>query len=717
MKLILTILSLLFTTTVFAAANVDAERALKADSDVDNWLLHGRTYNEQRHSPLAQIDQDNVAELGLAWSFETLTNRALEATPIVVDGVMYISGVWNMVYALDARTGSELWRYDPQVPRAVAKKMCCDAINRGVAVWQGKVFIGTLDGRLLALDAASGELIWQTQTVDTEQSYTITGAPRVVKGKVLIGNGGAEYGVRGYISAYDADSGEMIWRFYTVPGNPAEGFENDTMAMAAESWNGEWWKLGGGGTVWDHMAYDPELDLLYIGVGNGSPWNRRLRSPGGGDNLFLSSIVAVRPDTGEYVWHYQVVPSESWDYTATQHMILADIVWQGKTRKVLMQAPKSGFFMIIDRITGELLSAEPFVEVNWASHYDMATGRPVENPGQDYAEGTAYVKPSGGGAHNWQPMAYSPDTGLVYIPIMDATFVYTEPKNFVVKPGWRNQGVVREEPVGNELMHRTLSDKISSGHLLAWDPIAQRQAWIVDLPTVWNGGVLSTAGQLVFQGNGDAHFVAYAADSGKALWQAQTQSPVLAAPISYRVDGEQYVTVMVGNGGAYGLMAGMKPPPGPKASRVLTYKLGSSKTLPPVPKPEPIPDPPSMAGISDSVIEQGRNLYANYCAYCHGVNVISGGTVPDLRHLPASQYDFFQQIVIDGIFESVGMPSFSDDLNQQQVEKIRAYVVYKANEDKDLRELPDWLRTVKSWWYELLSWAIALVLGGGTSSA
>lgn len=701
-----------------AAGAIDRQRAEAAAHDASNWLLHGRDYAEQRHSPLAQINRDTVRTLGLAWFFDDHTPRALEATPIVADGVMYVTGTWSVVYALDARTGELLWEYDPRVPRQMAQKACCDVVNRGVAVWEGKVFVGTLDGRLVALDAGSGQLIWEALTVDQRLPYTITGAPRVVKGKVIIGNGGAEYGVRGYVTAYDADTGEQLWRFYTVPGNPADGFENAAMAMAAKTWKGRWWELGGGGTVWDHMAYDPELDLLYIGVGNGSPWNRRLRSPGGGDNLFLSSIVALRPDTGEYVWHYQVVPAESWDYTATQHMILADIVWQGVPRKVLMQAPKSGFFMIIDRESGEFISARPFVDVTWASHYDPATGRPVEIPGQDYSDGKAAVKPSSGGAHNWQPMAYNPRRGLVYIPIMESTFVYADPESFDVRFGWRNQGVQRPEPPpGNELLHRAISRRVSSGHLLAWDPTAQKQAWRIDLPTPWNGGVLSTAGDLVFQGNGDRRLVAYAAESGEVLWQTETQSPVLAAPVSYAVDGEQYVSVAVGGGGAFGLMSGLKSPPGPRASRILTYKLGGSRVLPPIPEAQPIPDPPPRGEASESGITQGAALFAGHCSYCHGVGAISGGTLPDLRRMQPFSHRNFELIVRGGLFQGAGMPRFDDVLSAEDVAHIHAYLIEKAHEDHVLRNTAPWLLQLKKLYYELVAWVISLFFAASTASA
>ncbi|WP_373080804.1 PQQ-dependent dehydrogenase, methanol/ethanol family [Zhongshania sp.] len=711
-------LGLLLISPILVAGNINHTRAVNAATEPGNWLLHGRDYAEQRHSPLSRINQQTIGELGLAWSFDDHTNRALEATPIVVDGVMYVSGTWSVVYALDAKSGKKLWEYDPKVPREMARKACCDVVNRGVALWEGKVFVGTLDGRLVAIDARSGEKVWEVITVDQSKPYTITGAPRVIKGNVIIGNGGAEYGVRGYITAYSAQSGEQLWRFYTVPGNPDNDFESDAIRMAAETWRGQWWKLGGGGTVWDHMAYDPELDLLYIGVGNGSPWNRRLRSPGGGDNLFLSSIVAIRPNSGDYVWHYQVVPAETWDYTATQHMVLADIPWQGQLRKVLMQAPKSGFFMILDRETGELLSAEPYAEVNWASHYDLSTGRPVEIPGQDYAAGKALVKPGGGGAHNWQPMAYNPSRQLMFIPKMEAPFLYVEPENFTVKPNWRNQGTDRRDaPPGNELLHKAISKRIATGYLLAWDVLKQKPAWEVPLPTPWNGGVLSTAGDLVFQGNGDRRFVAYAAGSGKILWEAHTQSPVLAAPITYEIDGDQYITVAVGGGGAYGLMSGIKPPQGATRSRFLSYKLGGDHQLPPIPPEQDIPLPPTQEVFNAETIRTGSELYAENCAYCHGVGAVSGGTLPDLRRLQAPAHKFFQQIVRGGLYEAAGMPRFDDTLNTQQVSAIHAYLIDKAHQDHELRNNPSWVLRVKTWWYEVLSWLIVSFVDASAASA
>ena len=411
-----------------------------AQAPTNDWPMHGRTEGEARFSPLSRINADTAKTLGLAWSFDTDTTRGLEATPIVTNGVLYTSGSWSTVFALDARTGRLRWKWDPEVPRAAGAKACCDVVNRGVAVHRGRVYVGTLDGRLASLDAESGKVLWQTVTVDQTQSYTITGAPRVVKNKVIIGNGGSEYGVRGYVSAYDADTGKLAWRFHTVPGEPAQGFESPAMERAAKTWTGEWWKLGGGGTVWDSLTYDSELDLLYVGTGNGSPWSQRVRSPGGGDNLYLSSILALRPDTGELVWHYQTTPGETWDFTATQHMILADLTIAGRARKVLMQAPKNGFFYVLDRATGELISAAPYTEVNWAKEIDMKTGRPIETPEARYVK-AEMIKPGPFGGHNWQPMSFNPGTGLVYIPALDAAFGYADDPTFKPTPGGWNLGV------------------------------------------------------------------------------------------------------------------------------------------------------------------------------------------------------------------------------------------------------------------------------------
>src|SRR5271154_1250007 len=415
-------------------ADVDAARLLDADRDSGNWMTHGRTYTEQRFSPLKQINDGNVSQLGFAWHYDLDTHRGQEATPIVVDGVMYFTSAWSKAFALNAATGALLWEYDPKVPPEWDVNACCDVVNRGVAVWRGKVFFGTLDGRLVALDAASGKQIWEIQTTDRSMRYTITGAPRVVKGLVIIGNGGAEMSVRGYVSAYDADSGKLVWRFYTVPGDPSKPFENPILSKAAKTWTGEWWKHGGGGTVWDSIVYDPELNLLYIGAGNGAPWNSRIRSPGGGDNLFTCSIVALRPETGEYVWHYQENPDEAWDYDSDEQMILADLTISGQPRRVLMHAPKNGIFYVLDRATGALISAAPYTHITWASGVDMKTGRPIETALARYpGHQTELVFPGPLGAHSWQPMSYSPVTGLVYIPIQDVGFPYKSDADFHAK--------------------------------------------------------------------------------------------------------------------------------------------------------------------------------------------------------------------------------------------------------------------------------------------
>ena len=674
-------------------AAVDSERLVAADSEPGNWMSYGRTYSEQRYSILKQVNDTSVEDLGLAWYFDLDTERGIEATSIVVDGVMYLTSAWSIVYALDAASGEQLWRYDPGVKKDVTRHACCDAVNRGVAVWEGQVFVGVLDGRLVALDAATGAVNWEVVTVDQSKPYTITGAPRVVKGKVLIGNGGAEYGVRGYLSAYDADSGAMVWRFYTVPGNPELGFENAAMEMAAKTWNGKWWELGGGGgTVWDAMAYDPELDLLYFGVGNGTPWNREIRSPGGGDNLFLSSIVAVRPDTGEYVWHYQTTPGETWDYTATQHIILADIELEGKTRKVLMQAPKNGFFYLIDRTDGTLLSANNYIDITWATHVDMATGRPVEVEGARYTEGPFTVYPSYLGGHNWHPMSYNPDTGLVYIPVLDFPAAYGQPEAFIYRPGISNtgaDGIIGSLP--DAQAERDAMRPLMKGRLLAWDPVTQREAWRVEHDGPWNGGTLTTAGNLVFQGTADGKFVAYRADNGERLWDFPTQTGVVAPPMTYAIDGEQYISVNVGWGGAYALVFGefVTPASLPNVSRVLTFKLGADGKLPqPDWQPRVVFNPPAQTGSEESA-RQGYALYQDICMGCHGLNAVSGLLIPDLRgsaylHDPAG----WNAVVRDGALKANGMAAFGQWLDETQAAAIRDYIIQQARRGQSLQQPP-----------------------------
>ena len=665
-------------------ANVNTNRVLSADAEPQNWLVHGRTYDEQRYSPLMQINQENIASLGLAWFYDLPTKRGIEATPIVVDGVMYVTGSWSRVYALDAKTGALLWEYDPKVPPDWAVHLCCDVVNRGVAVWKGLVYVGTLDGRLIALNARDGQVAWSVQTTPADKPYSITGAPRIVKDKVMIGNGGAEFGVRGFVSAYDANTGEMLWRFYMVPGNPSEPFESPALEMAAKTWKGgEWWKAGGGGTAWDSLTYDPELDLLYIGVGNGSPWSRYLRSPGGGDNLFLSSIVAVRADSGAYVWHYQTSPGDSWDYTATMHMILADLEIEGRARKVIMQAPKNGFFYVLDRQTGELISAEAFVEMNWATHVDAQTGRPVINPEAYYDDTKPFVAvPGPAGGHNWQPMSFSPDTGLVYIPVMDTGYPHLVNSDFQYQPLGFNTGnddlvtVMPEDEAQRTVLRASLK-----GRLLAWDPVQQKPVWQVELADVWNGGVVSTATNLVFQGTGEGFFNAYSADQGKKLWSFFAQTGIMAAPISYAVDGDQYVAVAAGWGGALPLIIGgmLENAANQNVSRVLVFKLGGEETLPPLQVQRRDLNPPPM-DASPETVQHGKVLYHRYCGNCHGNSTIGGGVLSDLRY--SSMHSVWDKVVLEGSLHTRGMVSFSQVLTKEESTAIQAYVIERAHRDK-----------------------------------
>jgi PQQ-dependent dehydrogenase (methanol/ethanol family) len=674
-----------------AVAAVDTLRLLAADAEPGSWMSYGRTYSEQRYSPLDKVNAKTVSDLGLAWSFDFNTTRGIEATSIVVDGVMYTTSSWSIVHALDARTGKHLWTYDPQVNKAKVKHGCCDAVNRGVAAWEGQVFVGVFDGRLVALDAATGKVNWEVATVDPALPYTITGAPRVIDGKVLIGNGGAEFGVRGFISAYAADSGKMVWRFYTVPGDPKLGFENKAMEMAAKTWNGKWYDLGGGGgTVWDAMAYDPELDLLYFGVGNGTPWNREIRSPGGGDNLFLSSIVAVRPATGEYVWHYQTTPGESWDYTATQHIILADIELDGKTRKVLMQAPKNGFFYVLDRTDGTLLSANNYIDITWATHVDMETGRPVEAEGARYIDSPLAVTPSYLGGHNWHPMSFSPQTGLVYIPVLDFAANYGQPEEFVYRPGVSNtgtSGIIGSLP--DAQAERDAIRPLMKGRLLAWDPRTQSEAWRVEHNGPWNGGTLVTAGNLVFQGTADGKFVAFSADKGETLWEFPTQTGVVAPAVTYEIDGEQYVSVNVGWGGAYALVFGeyVQAESMPNVSRVLTFKLGGDGALPEVNwRPAVVFNPPPRAA-EEAIEREGFGLYQDICMGCHGLNAVSGLIIPDLRGSAwLHDADGWNSVVREGLLSKNGMASFGGHITREESEAIRAYVIQQAWRGKELQE-------------------------------
>jgi quinohemoprotein ethanol dehydrogenase len=669
-------------------ANVDAARITGADREPGNWMSHGRTYSEQRFSPLKEIDDRNIGGLGLAWFYDLDTDRGQEATPIVVDGVMYFTSAWSKVFALNAATGARLWSYDPKVPPEWSVNACCDVVNRGVAVWKGKVFVGTLDGRLVALDAANGKPLWEKLTIDRNFRYTITGAPRVAKGKVIIGNGGAEMGVRGYVSAYDAESGKLLWRFYTVPGDPSKPFESPILEKAAKTWTGEWWKFGGGGTVWDSIVYDPELDLLYIGVGNGSPWNQRVRSPRGGDNLFLSSIVALKPDTGEYVWHYQETPGEMWDYTACQQIILADMPIEGRARKVLFHAPKNGFFYVLDRATGALISAKPYTQVTWATGIDMKSGRPIEAPGARYTDKPAGpILPGPLGAHSWQPMSYSPITGLVYIPVQDSGFLYKSDEDFQPKKLANNYGidVVAAGMPQDPKIKKAIMDSVG-GRLLAWDPINQKEVWKVDRPGPWNGGVLVTAGNLVFEGTASGNFEAYRADKGEKVWSFAAQTGVMAGPVTYTVDGQQYVAVLAGWGGVFPLVAGevsFKSGRVRNISRMLVFKIGGKAALPELAKlDEPVLNPPPSKADA-ATLKSGEGLFQRYCAACHGDVAVGGGVLPDLRYSSTLANELWFEIVLGGKLNKTGMSSFAKELTRKDATDIRSYVIFRANQSLD----------------------------------
>lgn len=670
-----------------ATAAVNDKVLTDADKDSTNWLSYGRTYSEDRYSPLVQINTENVNKLGLAWSVDLEFLRGFEATPLVVDGIMYVSGAWSKVYAIDARTGKRIWTYDPQVPGRYGMKACCDVVNRGVALYNGKIFVGALDGRLVALDAVNGKPVWQVWTVDSTKKYTITGAPRIVKGKVIIGNGGAEYGVRGYITAYDTETGKQAWRFYTVPGDPSKPFESPAMEKAAKTWNGEWWKYGGGGTCWDAMAYDPELNLFYVGTGNGSPWSRDHRSPGGGDNLFLSSIVAINPDNGEYAWHFQTTPADNWDYTATQHLVLADLEIDGKLRKVIMQAPKNGFFYVIDRTNGKFISGKAYTYINWATGL-TSEGRPVESNISNIHEMNVTTYPDPEGGHNWQPMAYNYKTKLMYFPARIASFNYGfdtawkfgQPKDYGSGNGMNiGRDINMDLPVLND--PNAPKDSLQ-GFLLAWDPVKQQEAWRVKHNFHWNGGVVTTAGGLVFQGAGDGSLSGFDADNGKLLWQVNIGTGVIAAPISYMIDGIQYISFQVGWGGSVPALW-TKGTSQIYPAHIYTFKLDGNEKMPTFTAiQKPVPINVNYPGTK-SEVNKGLGLYLQNCWPCHGEIDKNIGALPDLGHMSKAKFDIIESIVLTGILQHRGMPAFGDRLTVEDLDKIKKYIAATA---KTLKE-------------------------------
>ena len=657
--------------------------AMADESQGENWLAFGRTYSEQRFSPLTQINQSNVGGLELEWYVDLPNSRSLVSTPLVVDGIMYFISSMNIVRAVDATSGEELWRYDPQVAQYASRRMRAGWDNsRGIGIWEDKVFVATWDGRLIGIDRNDGRELWSVQTIDPELAMYITGAPKIFKGKVLIGNGGTENGPnRGYITAYDADTGEYAWRFWIVPGNPADGFEDAAMEMAAETWTGEWWRHGGGGNAWHGFTYDAELDQLYIGTGNGSPWNRKIRSPGGGDNLFLSSIVALDPDTGEYLWHYQTAPGDTWDYTSTMDIVLADLTIEGEQVKALMHAPKNGFFYVINRENGELISAENYTEVTWASEVDLETGRPIENPGVRYELEPVDIAPTPIGGHSWHAMSYNPGTGLVYIPTIHWQNRFTDAgvdlENFQAE-GWRI-----ELGVGYEFGASTRDDG-ATGTLQAWDPVRQQQIWEIPAEGAWDAGTLTTASNLVFQGKANGHLRAFNALTGEQLWDENLGLGISAPPITYSVIGRQYLAILVGWGGAMSALGGQEMADygwayGDHTRRLLAFSLDGTRTVP-VSAPPRVPTPLATSDfiVDGATAESGELDYESICSFCHGGAAVAAGMAPDLRASGVIlSADTFEQVVRGGALASRGMPPFAD-FSDAELNQMRHYIRQQA---------------------------------------
>jgi quinohemoprotein ethanol dehydrogenase len=645
-------------------------------SIADSWPEYGRSPYRNHFSPLAGINITNVSRLGLGWWQDIVGTRMPASEPIEINGKLYLSTGYTVISAIDAISGRMLWSYDPGVPAIAGKKLRVGMGVRGISSWGNQIFAGTQDGRLLSINADNGTLVWSVQTTEGEEIQYITGSPLVFDGKVMIGHGGSEHGaVRGYVTTYDATTGNKLWRFYTVPGNPAAGFESEAMRLAAKTWSGRWWKYGGGGTVWNAMAYDSELNRVYLGTSNGSPWNRRIRSPEGGDNLFLTSIVALDANTGAYIWHYQTSPGDTWDFDATADIEIAHLMFHGRDCRVLMQASKNGFFYVVDRYTGRLLTAEKFSKATWAKKIDEITGRPVESPNARYDVGTVRIWPGHVGAHGTEAMSYNPMRTLAYIPTRELSAEYSDQgidlKNWAFDPSADLNLGVKTSLVLPENSASTLG--VSS--LVAWNPVKQRAIWRVPLPGIANGGTIATAGDLVLQGRCDGIFVAYDAKSGRPVWSFDAQGTIAAAPITYQIGKIQYVSILAGVGG------GRLPP-----QRLLTFALDSHAKLPLRQNREilPIKDPDF---VSDPRRELVGERKFHRCTGCHGQNAVSSGVAPDLREsLAIVQPAEFFHIVNGGILRAQGMPPFTE-LTKSDVEDMRQYLRARAmalNESRSL---------------------------------
>lgn len=668
-----------------AAPYVDHQRALRAPDEGRDWLLNGRTYSAERYSPLQQINDDNIRRLGLDWYADIDAPDGLVATPIVADGRIYLTGPFSVVHVFDAKTGQLVWQYDPEVRFTVDDVFglivsMSARTNRGVAVWRGKVFATVADCRLVALDADTGEPVWERVTCDVTRGYSMTGAPQVGRDMVFVGNGLSESGLRtrGHVDAYEADTGERLWRFYTVPSHLPEENTSPAMQMAARTWTGDGWQqFGGGGNAWDDLTYDPELDLLYFGTAAALPFSHRERNSNGGDSLFTMSVVAVQGASGEYRWHYQAVPEGNWGYDMNANIILADLPANGESIPALMIAPKNGFFYVINRSDGTLISASNFARTTWASRIDMTTGRPVINPEANFwdgATGEFHLYPNDGwGAHSWIPMSYSPLHHLAYIPVNNLPVVQTFHGDGTASSG-----------VGVAIPHTDDGESFIQGDLVAWDPVTQSRRWAVPRERAFNGGTMTTAGNLVFQGTAAGNFEAFSADRGELLWSFETGSAVSAAPVTYEMDGAQYVLIPVGGGGhprfAQPEFFFEESALGP--SRLLAFRLDADESLANVVHPERILPEPPLSNASAEAIELGETLYREKeCSFCHGPEVRGAltGTIPDLRYMTEQGHLEWHSVVIAGSRRNYGMPPFRISLEES--EAIRAFVIGRAQED------------------------------------
>ncbi len=692
-------------TPIALAADVDADRLRNADREPENWFAGGRDQTGSYYSPLRMINASTVKNLGFAWQYDLGTYRGQEATPIVVDGTLYTAGTWGHVYALDATTGRQKWRFIPTLDPRYARNPCCDLVNRGIALWKGIVFVASVDGHLHALNASTGQVVWEVDTiVDHSLPYSSTGAPQIAGNLVIIGNGGGDMGrvgVRGYASAYDLKTGVLQWRFYTVPPAPGKPYENPELIHADTTWDASRQpQFNGGGTVWDGLAYDPALDLVFMGTGNPSPYDLRQLGPSTLDSLYTSSIIAVHRATGRLAWSYQTTPHDIWDFDAAQKFILTDLIICGKPHSVLMQASKNGFFYVLDRKTGALLSAHNYTYVNWASRIDTTTGRPVLNKDADWRVSPKAVYPSAGGGHSWNPMSYSPLTHLVYIPVIDAANVWVDllhnggslnyiDSSFTVgslaaDAGYDRTGMASlfgPLPDISGLVARRRGKPVREV-LRAWDPVIGKTVWEAETShgtRGFDGGVLSTAGNLVFQGRGDGLLYVYAADTGEMLKALNTGSHILAAPMTYAVEGVQYIAVQVGYGGA--AIMGAPIPPNSAArryqnvNRVIAFRLGGGA----VPKPPMrddglFPQPPPRNASSEA-LHRGEISFTQECSRCH---VLGPSSVPDLRRMNAGLHSAFDDIVLRGALSAAGMERFDDILSIEAVHDIHAYLIEQS---------------------------------------